>query len=891
MYQNIHVDKNDIVHLWDDEKGYFTFPYQRYAYVKDKYGSFTALDGTKVKMISQWDKNTSGLYESDVRSEMRTLIDLYHESDRPSTNHLTMFFDIEVSVKTSFPNIAEANQPIISITYHLKEQNHSTVLILDPDNRIEEVDTPELRIITFRNEEDLLRMFLTHLDQFKPTIISGWYSDGFDIPYIYHRMIRLLSKRTANKLSPIGIVTPFKDGLGYTIAGISSLDYMRIYKGFTQGEKSSYSLDFIAKLEIGRGKVEYEGTLDELYEKDPQKFIQYNLEDVLLIRDMDKKLNFIALTQAICHKGHVPYENIHYTSAYLDGAALTYMKRVGVISPNRKSNFKFELELSSEVGDNKLFFTTKIKGIPAVGKLRIWKSKTSLFLVSYKKYADNYLMLDNPLIERVAKHYEITLDLPGAYVQEPKPGLYEWIYDLDLTSLYPSEIMSLNISPETKVGRVTDWDPEDYVSKKARVFTILIKNKRQKVTTEELKQFLVKNKYSIAANGVFYKQDTPGFLPTILSNWFEERSELKDKRDKFGNAGDKEKYLYYDLRQMVYKVLLNSFYGVLALPSFRFYDVDNAEAITSSGQQIIKFTKKAANNYYQKILGGSDNYVIYIDTDSIFCSALPLVKKLYPTVNVESESEMTQKILVIAKDVQTFINKAYDYYADRYHNSLNHRFFIKQEVISKTGFWVAKKRYAQWMIYKEGISVDEMDVKGIDTVRSDFPLAFKTFFEEILSDILNKRGNDSVNDRVVSFKNEMKNRQLADIMFPTGVKDIDKYNSENRQRFEFLKGTPVHVKSSLTYNDYLDYLKLNTGYITNGEKIKWIYLKDNNPMHFETLALKGGRDPKQIVEYIKSYVDYEKAFKSKIENKLNDFYNALGWNLSINKNINNFFSF
>ena len=889
MFQNIYYDDNKrLIHVWDDRRGYFTTPYNRYAYQKDKTGKFVALDGTKVRLIRTWDSETPDLYESDIEPETRTLIDLYSDSDLVSTGHKTMFFDIEVSIKDKYPDMETADQPVISIAYHIKEDNYSVVLILDEDGWMKDTISSEADILIFRTEKELLEAFIKHLREINPTIISGWNSDYFDTPYLYRRMVQIIGERNAKKLSPIGIVKEFRNKEGYRIAGLNSIDYMKVFKIFTQGEKASYKLDFICKLELGRGKVTYDGTLEDLYRDDPKKFIRYNLEDVLLIRDLDKKLNFISLTQAICHKGHVKYESIHTTSSYLDGAALTYLKRANVVALNKRKSFKFELAFPGKVGDRSLSFTSVVKNIPDVGKIKIKKSTSSDFLVSYKRIKGNQIYLNEPLPEPAHTYYEMGLDLPGAYVQQPVPGLYDWIYDLDLTSLYPSIIMSLNISPETKMGRILDWDSDDYLKSTVREYTFKWGTQKTKYSSVELKKYLEDNKYSVAANGVVYKTDIPGFIPSILSNWFDERSAYKHQRDEYGMKGDKEKYAYYDILQMVYKVLLNSFYGVLALPSFRFNDIDNAEAITSSGQQMIKFTKKAANNYYQKRIGGNENYVLYVDTDSIFCSALPLVKKLYPKTDVNDTAQMTEKIMLVAGDVQKYINKMYDVYAKKYHSIINHRFNIKQEIISKTGFWVAKKRYAQWMISKEGVPVDEMDVKGIDVVRSDFPPAFKSFFEGILTDILHKKTVADVNKRVSEFKTQIHKESIHNIMFPTGISDMDKYNT-HREHFYFEKGTPVHVKSGLAYNDILDYYNLRTGPILSGEKVRWAYLKKNQ-FNIKSIALKVDA-PDKVIEFVEAYIDRDKMFDSKLMNKLEDFYSALNWTLVTNENVNNFFEF
>ena len=177
-------------------------------------------------------------------------------------------------------------------------------------------------------------------------------------------------------------------------------------------------------------------------------------------------------------------------------------------------------------------------------------------------------------------------------------------------------------------------------------------------------------------------------------------------------------------------------YGVLGLPVFRFYDLDNAEATTYTGQSLIKFTKKIGNSYYNKILNDEENHCIYIDTDSVFYSATPLVKKRFPNMDINDEDKMSKAILEIADEVQGYLNKSYDYFGKRFCNLNKHRFDIKQEVIAKSGLFVTKKRYGLKIINDNGKKVDKMMVKGLDTVRSSFPVAMRTMLSKLLEDIL-----------------------------------------------------------------------------------------------------------------------------------------------------------
>jgi DNA polymerase elongation subunit (family B) len=482
------------------------------------------------------------------------------------------------------------------------------------------------------------------------------------------------------------------------------------------------------------------------------------------------------------------------------------------------------------------------------------------------------------------------LNLLGAYVKPPNAGRYKWVYDLDLTSLYPSIIMTLNISPETKVTKLENFDPKGYVRKTGGHYT---DGNDGWETPEDLKNYLDSNKYSIAANGVVYDTQIKGFLPSILDKWFNERVKYKDLRKKYEKEGDAVKAEYFDRMQLVTKILLNSFYGVLGNPSFRFFDPDNAVAITSTGQQLIKFTADIGNKFYANELGKKKDYNIYIDTDSVFFSSLPIIEHRHPGFDITDEKWMADKTIGIADEVQDFMNRSYDIYSKKFHNVDTHRFDIKQENVAKAGLWIAKKRYAQWIINVEGHTVSKLDVKGLDVVRSSFPPSFRKFMAEVLEDMLNDIEKPELDQKILDFKQYMKTLELVDVMFPVGVKNVKKYIRKGDKAFAVrMKGTPIHVKSALNYNDMLKHHKVKTiRGIINGEKIKWTYLR-NNPMGLETMALKGYDDPAPIENFVQEHIDYDKIFKSAFANKLNDFYSAMNWGLiPENNNLGKFFSF
>ena len=840
MYQNAYYQREkNLVHIWDDKLGYRSFPYTRYAYQKTQNGEYTTLYGDKVTKIYKYTKDDPDLFESDVPETTRVLVDTYTESDLPSEGHVILTYDIECEMESGLPNPEEAENELTSIALHDSATNQYWVLVMDKAGEMLEKKTDKAIVLPFRTEEDMLMKYLELYEMINPTIVTGWNIDYFDTPMLYNRIKRLLGKKHANRLSPIGqcFWSPYRKR--YFMAGVSYLDYLSLYKNFTYSELDSYRLDSIAQRELGRGKIEYEGNLDILFRDDIEKFIEYNLVDVELVVDFDKKLQFIDTARGICHAGHVPYEDFVYSSKYLEGALLTYLKRKNIVAPNKPADRRERMEALKE-------------------------NKQEKFI--------------------------------GAYVKAPIVGKYDWIYDLDLTSLYPSIIMTINISPETKMGKIEDWDAQDFVKGKREKWII----NGDTITQDNLKLFFERSKFSVASNGVLYRTDKVGCIPDILDLWFSQRVEFKNKMKEYGNSGDTEKYEWYKKRQLVQKILLNSLYGVLGLPAFRFYDVDNATAVTTTGQTVIKSTADMTNIKYNKELGTPDaDSNIYIDTDSVFFSAAPLLDKRIPNWRDNEQETIAGFVNDIASEVQDYLNDFYDILAERVFNvdKDKHRFEIKKEYVSKAGIWIAKKRYAQWIISDNGVPVDKLDVKGLDVVRSSYPAAFRAFMSEVLIEILRGDTEEQLTDKIYNFKNDLVNMDVVKIAKAGAVKNLTKYMPKNKKQtamFQFPSGCPAHVKASIAYNQLLKHWKLDNQYapLKDGDKIKWVYLKQN-PYGLDAVALNGYDDPKEIMDLVTTYINYDKIFERELLKKLEDFYGALDWGavLSSTKTAEKFFSF
>lgn len=643
--------------------------------------------------------------------------------------------------------------------------------------------------------------------------------DNFDIPYLYRRIYKIFGQHTANMLSSVGIVRYSMKRERYQIAGVSCLDYLKLYKRYNYTEKSSYRLDAIATDELGRGKVKFEMSLDDLWKKEFDTFVKYNLEDVTLVKELNDKLKFINLVQNICHVGHVPYEDYEYSSRFIEGTIITYLHRKGIICPNCPAEGREMMER----GDHEARFA-------------------------------------------------------GAYVRPPKPGLYEWVYSLDLQSLYPSILMSLNVSPETKIGKVVNFDIEKHTKKLLESYTTIIDGKSSQLLRDDFMKKIEEEKLSISTNGILYTNKKTGIIPEILDTWFSQRVQFKKLMKEAIKAGDIEKEEYYDKRQHVQKILLNSVYGTLALPIFRFFDLDNALAVTATGQDVIKSSVKWTNLHYKKYNTERSDFCIYIDTDSLYFSSIPLINTEY---NVDKITDVEEFTIKLARDVENNLNKFYNVMAKRMFNCDKHRFVIKGESIAKTAFWVAKKRYALNKVFdlETNTKVEKTVIKGLDIVRSTFPKDFKILMKTILDKILKKETKNNLDTLLINYYETLGSKPWIDIARSISVKDISKYDEPNEVSLvKFVKKTPMHVKSAIIHNRLLKYWKLNKKFVNikNKDKIKYVYLKDN-PLQIQVLALKGYDDPKEFIEFIDQYVDVRGLFDSELKKKLKDFYSALGW--------------
>ena len=836
MYQAVYTDKKtSTVHLWDDENGYVNFKFKPYAFRKARDGKYTSIYGDKLERIERFNPRDPKLFEADVPWDTRVLIDAYGDSDEVSTKHRFTVLDIEVDSVGGYPNVQDPVKKITAIALYDGTKNVYHCFVLDEDGVVQSETKGDQIITSYLTEEDLLIAYLDKWNEIKPTICTGWNIDGFDFPYLHARLVRVLGEETANILSPINICYWNKYKNKMTIAGINCLDYLLLYKKYSGKSLTNYRLDTVAKEELKIGKVEFEGSLDNLKKTDIKKFIEYNLHDIILVKKMNDQLQFVELAQSICHVCHTGYEEFSVSSKILEGALLTYLRRKKMVAPNKKApeeNPDKDDDLDDDVG------------------------------------------------------------FEGAYVKDPIPGRYEWICSADINSLYPSVIMSLNISPETKIAVIKDWDSEKLVKKSADKIAF----DNEIYTYEDFENILIENNLSVSANGVVYDQTKVGCVPDILKKWFSERVEFKNKMKECSDKGDKEGTTFWKRRQQVQKILLNSLYGVLGLSIFRFYDLDNAAAVTLTGQEIIKTSAKYVNSKFNKRCGTKDkDYVVYIDTDSLYLD----IKSLADHEKIQDVKPFAIKTI---GDVSNELNEFYKVMMVRMFNSTDNRIKIASDVVASSAFWVVKKRYAMLKVYNMELNkdVDDIEIKGLDVVRSSYPKKFRDFMKGILTDLLKGVPNEEVNKKIVEFKGKMPEFALEDIAKNTSVKFISNteaqtnFDPKDREPFNFIDGSTAQCKAALAYNDMLKKYNLTeTEPIMHGGKIKWVYLKEN-PYGLSGMAFKDdGKDPKVIMDFIDQYIDRNKIWDAELEGKLTDFYTALRWNM-FSENaaaIEQFFSF
>ena len=458
---------------------------------------------------------------------------------------------------------------------------------------------------------------------------------------------------------------------------------------------------------------------------------------------------------------------------------------------------------------------------------------------------------------------------PGGYVKEPRIGMSEWITSFDLNSLYPSLIVQYNMSPETliKDGDVYPHGVDYYL--------------------DDNSESMVGDGFCVAANGSRYTTSERGVLPTMIVDLYDERRTTKkamlEAKQEYENNPDpmiKRKINQLDNTQMAVKILLNSLYGALGNQYFRYFEMDMAEGITLSGQLAIKWAEKAMNGALNKILKTDTDYVIAIDTDSLYVDMNPLVQKVQPKDPVKFIDEACQQ------KFEPILEKAYDEMYEKM-GGYENRMVMAREAIADRGVWTAKKRYILNVHNNEGVQYAEpkLKVMGIEAVKSSTPVVVRDKFMKAYNIILN--GTESELQQFVSdFYEEFKNLPPESVSFPRGVSEIDKWVDKQTT---YKKGVPVHVRGSIVFNNKMKEFGLHKTMdtIKNGTKVKFCYLKKPNPFMENVIAFPQFL-PREMD--IHKYIDYQMQFDKTFKEPLKLVSDAIQWNLEQVDTLESFFS-
>jgi DNA polymerase elongation subunit (family B) len=512
----------------------------------------------------------------------------------------------------------------------------------------------------------------------------------------------------------------------------------------------------------------------------------------------------------------------------------------------------------------------------------------------------------NPSLKEV-----INDEYAGGYLKDPIPGLYQWVIDLDFTSLYPSIIRSLNIGIETLVGRIVNsgkydnqWtyaelkqmDPEDIVvvEKLNENFT----TSRTQVPVGKLLKLIKDNNWITSASGAIFRTDKSSVVCDVLTDWFNKRVEYKNLMKKAYKSGDAVKGEFYNRRQHAYKIKLNDVYGCYAINGWRYTDGHKiiSSAITLTGQRVTQESIKFVNKWMNDKLGtGDKDYVVTSDTDSLFIQVKDLL-----TADLNDKAATIKNILDIATEVQKAANEFIGKFAlEAFNlNEREHYFELKQEVVIERGYFAGKRRYAMLVVNKEGVDTEEMIMMGLDLMKSNMPPLYKKFGQNLLTEIMRGKPKSEIDKQIIDFKVSLDTLPWEDIAKPTGVKQINSYIAKRPSPgeifSEFKLKAPVNTKSAVYYNDLLKFKKLDKKYsrFVEGDKMKYVSLKAN-PFNIDTLGFRGnGEDPEFIIEFINKYVDREEAFNSVLLNKLTGVFSDLNWDFPVlNSKINKFFKF
>ena len=779
-------DRIHVVERVNGRREYREYPANYIFYYDDPRGKFRSTHGKPVSRFSTRNNKEfrkelriqagKGIYESDINPVFRCFEENYKGQDAPKLN--TAFFDIEVDFdpERGFSRPDDPFNPITAISVYLNWMDQLVTLVVPPKHMswdtAQEIANEFENCMLFEREEDMLGAFLDLIDD--ADVLSGWNSEGYDIPYTVNRTIRVLSKDDTRKFCLWGQFPKQRtferfgaENITFDLIGRVHMDYMQLYRKYTYEERHSYSLDAIGEHELGERKTQFEGTLDQLYNQNFKTFIDYNRQDTMLLAKLDKKLRFLDLANELAHANTVLLQTTMGAVAVTEQAIINEAHERGVVVPNRKERLTDE-----------------------------------------------------------------DTQAAGAYVAYPKKGIHEWIGAIDINSLYPSAIRALNMAPETIIGQLRPVMTERYIKDKMNggasfaaaweglfgslEYTAVMDQQRGTEITidwnngeesihsaaEIWKLIFDSNQpWILSANGTIFTYESEGVIPGLLARWYRERKELQAKLKE---ATTKEEQEFWDKRQLVKKINLNSLYGAILNPGCRFFDKRIGQSTTLTGRGIARHM----DGYLNELLTGKYDHVgdciIYGDTDSCYFSAWPVLKKEVE----EGRMEWSKEICIQLYDgLADQVNASFPGFMEQaYHCPREMGSLIKggRELVADRSLFITKKRYAVNIIDKEGKRKDvdgklgQIKAMGLDLKRSDTPKVIQDFLSDILEQVLAGAKKDSIVEKIKEFKYTFSERPGWEKGSPKRVNNLTQYMKKEER--EGRANMPGHVRAAMNWN-------------------------------------------------------------------------------------------
>ena len=880
-YVDAHFDRNaDIIRVVErkDGKRQFTeYPVKYTFYYEDQRGKYRSIYGDPLSRIVS--KNTKDfrkeqainknkkLFESDINPIFQCLSENYLNQDAPKLN--IAFFDIETDFdpERGFADPADPFMPITSISVYLQWMETMVCLAVPPKTLTMDQAKAELEgienVMLFEKESEMIDTFLTLIED--ADILSGWNSEGYDIPYTVNRTSRVLSKDDTRRFCLWGQLPKKreyekygKSAVTFDLIGRVHLDSLELYRKYTYEERHTYRLDAIGEIEVGENKVPYEGTLDQLYNNDFRKFIEYNIQDTALLDKLDKKLRFIDLSNTVAHENTVMLQTTMGAVAVTEQGIVNEAHHRGLQVPNRKKRDDTE-----------------------------------------------------------------NTQAAGAYVAFPKKGLHKWIGSMDLNSLYPSVIRALNMDPATIVGQIRpeisearvqedmglkkksfagSWEgrfsTEEYEAvmeqRKDIALTVDWENGGSDVLSgaEIYKVIFDSNQpWMLSSNGTIFTTEHEGVIPGLLKRWYSERKDMQKMLKKAKDASNDAEIEYWDKRQLVKKINLNSLYGAILNPGCRFFDKRIGQSTTLTGRTIVKHMSAEVN----KVITGKYDHVgeamIYGDTDSCYFSGYPVLKEQIDAGEIPWDKD---NVIKLYDQICEAANETFPkFMLDAFHcpKSRSDVIAAAREIVAQSGLYITKKRYAALVYDVEGFRADvdgkagKVKAMGLDLRRSDTPVFMQEFLSELLLMVLTDAPQEDVLERITVFRKEFSERPGWEKGSPKRANKIGHY-----QRLEEKQGKanmPGHVRASINWNT----LKRMNGdkysqEIVDGMKVIVCKLKQN-PLGFTSVAYP--TDELRIPDWFKELPFDDSAMaETIIDNKLDNLIGVLNYPLEDTKRHNTF---